>query len=129
MKLTKTTDFAVRILVYLHQKEGLSTMNEIAENTNIAYNNLTKLIQKLSKSGIIYTKKGKFGGIRLLKKPKDISLKTIIDLIDGPTTLSECQKNPELCKLSHACKLKSVFHDLQSKIDTLFESVTLDQLC
>lgn len=129
MKLTKTTDCAIRILMYLSGKKELATMPEIASNCLIPYNNLTKIIQKLSKSGYIHTKKGKNGGITLIKSADEISLKNIIDLIDGKTTLSECQKSPELCKLSEECKLKSVLYNLQEKIDALFDSVTIKQLC
>lgn len=128
MKLTKSTDFAMRILIYLAGQEGLSTMPVLSESLRIPYNNLTKLIQALAKANIIHTKKGKHGGIRLLKKPEDITLKMIVDLIDGPTVLSDCQKTPELCTLSQDCKLKTVFRNLQDNINTLMDDITIAQL-
>jgi Rrf2 family nitric oxide-sensitive transcriptional repressor len=128
MKLTKSTDFAMRILIYLAEQEGLSTMPVLSETLRIPYNNLTKLIQALAKAGIIHTKKGKNGGIRLLKKPDDITLRMIVDLIDGPTVLSDCQKTPELCMLSQDCKLKNVFRKLQDDINHLMEDITIAQL-
>jgi len=128
MKLTKSTDFAMRILIYLAKQEGLSTMPVIAKKLNIPYNNLTKLIQAMAKSQLILTKKGKSGGIRLLMSAEDISLKKVVDLIDGPTVLSDCQKMPELCALSNDCKLKTVFHNLQTKINTLMDDVKIAAL-
>ncbi len=128
MKLTRTTDFGMRILIYLAQQNELSTMPVISEALNIPYNNLTKLIQNLAKAEIIHTKKGKYGGVALLMKPEDITLKIVVDLIDGPTTLSDCQKSDTLCTLSCECKLKGALSTLQAKINTLMTEITVYQL-
>ena len=128
MKLTTSTDFAMRILIYLAQQDKLLTMPVLAEKLSIPYNNLTKLIQHMAKANIIHTKKGKNGGIRLLKDAKEVTLRNIVDLIDGPTTLSECQKTEALCALSSNCKLKSVFQDLQNNINALMDDITIAQL-
>lgn len=128
MKLTKSTDFALRILIYLAKQKNFSTMPVISKKLDIPYNHLTKLVQNLSKSSLIHTKKGKTGGVQLLMPAKEISLKKVIDLIDGPTILSDCQKTPELCTLSKDCKLKTVFHHLQTKINTLMDDVKIAEL-
>jgi Rrf2 family transcriptional regulator, nitric oxide-sensitive transcriptional repressor len=128
MKLTKTTDFGMRILIYLAKQNELATMPVISETLSIPYNNLTKLTQNLAKAGIIHTKKGKSGGIKLLMKPEDITLKIVVDLIDGPTTLSDCQKSDTLCTLSCDCKLKDALSSLQKNINNLMTDITVKQL-
>jgi Rrf2 family nitric oxide-sensitive transcriptional repressor len=125
MKLTKSTDFALRTLIYLSGNTGLVTMRTLSAQLAVPYDNLTKIVQKLAKCDIVHTEKGKYGGIKLCKPSHEITLREIIELIDGPTRLSECQDDPQKCGLSCKCKLKGVFGDLQSQINQLFESVTL----
>ena len=125
MKLTKSTDFALRTLIYLADCNGLTTLSTLSSRLDVPYNNLTKIVQKLAKCQIVQTEKGKYGGIKLLKSADKITLREIIELIDGPTRLSECQDDPKNCGLSCQCKLKGVFGDLQVQINQLFDSVKL----
>jgi Rrf2 family protein len=128
MKITKSADFAIRLILFLAIENKPQTMPKIAEILYIPYNNLSKLVQALSKAGVIQTKQGKNGGIQLLKSPEDISLKTIIDVIDGPTRLSDCLADTRFCALTQTCKLKGVLHDLQHKIDDLLSEVSISKI-
>lgn len=128
MKLTRSADFALRIVIHLAGEES-STMPELSRNLQVPYNNLSKIVQTLAKGGILETRQGKHGGVRLNADAGSISLKNIIDLIDGPTKLSGCLVNDhDNCVLLHGCKLKSVFSKLQSDINTLFENVKIAEL-
>ena len=103
-------------------------MPELAEKLGIPYNNLTKLVQNLSKAGVLSTRQGKHGGIRLAKLPSEISLKDIIDTIDGPTQLSECLSTESGCVVHCGCKLKSAFGHIQSEINQMFENVKIGEV-
>ena len=128
MKLTKSADFAIRIVIYLAKTGESITMPVLSETLMIPYHNLTKLVQALSKHEIVITQKGKHGGVSLSKRPESVSIKDIIEIIDGPTMLSDCLKHDDLCKLSGICKLKGVFSQLQQKINDLMDDVKISQL-
>lgn len=128
MKLTKSADFAIRIVIYLAKTGESITMPVLSETLLIPYHNLTKLVQALSKHEIVMTQKGKNGGLSLSQHPDLISIKDIIEIIDGPTMLSDCLKHDDLCKLSGICKLKGVFSQLQQKINDLMDDVKISQL-
>ena len=129
MKLTKTADFAIRLLIHLSKNPTqVHHMAVMSKQLMIPYHNLTKLIQTLSKAQFIITKKGKGGGVRLALPADQLDLKMIIDLIDGPTVLSECQQDTSLCALSNNCKLKSKFTEIQNKINTIMSDVKLTEL-
>jgi Rrf2 family protein len=128
MKLTKSADFAIRIIIYFAESGESSTMPELSEKLMIPYHNLTKLVQALSKQQILSTQKGKNGGVSLFASPEDISIKDIIEIIDGPTILSDCIKHENLCKLSGLCKLKTALGSLQGKINVLMDDVKISQL-
>ena len=125
MKLTKSTDYALRLLIYLAEQSHLVTMKALSVQLHIPYDNLTKIVQKLAKYQFVYTEQGKYGGVMMNKCASMISLQDIIALIDGPTQLSECQQNPQSCGLSCTCQLKHVFGNLEYKINQLFNQITI----
>jgi len=125
MKLTKSTDFALRVVVHLASQEQPVTMPQLSQKLRVPYHNLSKLVQVLSKAGVLQTRQGKNGGVLLQQSASHISLKTVIDIIDGPTRLSDCLSNKELCSLTHECRLRSVFSTIQSQIDLLFDGVKI----
>ena len=76
MRLTKHTDFSLRVLIYLSlQPTGKLVNNtEIAQHFEIPKNHLIKVVHKLSKLGYIHTKRGRSGGITLAKSPEKIKI-------------------------------------------------------
>ncbi|MCP4481615.1 MAG: Rrf2 family transcriptional regulator [bacterium] len=128
MRLTKSTDAAIRILIFLTKNEGVTITRSISSELGIPYHNLTKIIQKLAKKQLLQTKKSKYGGIQLLKPANKINLREVVDLIDGPTILSECQEEPTVCVESSKCKLKVSFNDLQSKINDFLENIKIKDM-
>lgn len=127
MKLTKSTDYALRLIIHLAKTEQPETMPTLSKKLCISYNHLSKLVQKLTKAGYLKTYQGKFGGVGIVPE-KDISLKNIIDIIDGPTILTECHSPTSSCGLLGDCHLKDVMGQIQAKIDALFEDVKIRDL-
>ncbi len=125
MRLSKSADFALRIVVELAHRPEPQTMPVLSEKLKVPYHNLSKLIQIMSKAGIIQTRQGKNGGVQLLKNAAEISLKTVIDSIDGPTRLSDCSSGTQACSFTPTCKLKEQFYQIQKQIDTLFDEVKI----
>lgn len=128
MRLTKSADFALRLVVRLASDKAPHTMLDLSKTLDIPFHNLSKLVQALSKAGVIQTRQGKHGGVHLLKPPEEISLKTVIDVIDGPTRLSECLSKNATCSVSEGCKIKDKFAQIQHQIDTLFDEVKIAEM-
>ncbi len=128
MKITKSADFAMRIVLFLADEQRPYTMPELAERLVIPYNNLSKLVQSLNKAGILQTKQGKNGGVRLFKSPDAISLKSVLDVIDGPTRLSDCLSDHQFCSLTRTCRLRGALNDIQNQIDGLLQGATLQSI-
>lgn len=81
MRLTQYSDFALRVLIYLAimpKNDELVRIDDIAKSYDISKNHLTKVIHQLSKMQVIESTRGKNGGIRLAKHPKDINVGSII---------------------------------------------------
>lgn len=128
MKLTRTTDYALRILIHLAKSQEPKTMRDLVLELHIPYNNVMKIVQRLSKSKLLLTRQGKGGGIMLGSPAKSITLLSVIQVIDGPTELSSCGTGSGSCELTDHCQLRHVFSHIQSQINDIFESVTVEQI-
>lgn len=102
-------------------------MPQLSQLLKIPYNNLSKLVQQLARGGVVQTRQGKNGGVSLISST-DLSIKHVVDLIDGPTRLSECLYNQTFCSRSTDCKLKGVLSDIQHDIDAILDSYKIAQL-
>lgn len=128
MKLSKSADFALRTVIYLAQNHGANPMPVLSEVLHIPYNNLIKIVQKLRYADVVAAKQGKSGGVFLKQSPDSITIRQIVDVIDGPTRLSECLANEQFCKLSSCCVLQGVLATLQSNINGMLETVTIGSI-
>ncbi len=120
MKLTKTVDYGLRLILFLGQQTQLVSMPKVSETLNIPYNNLIKIVSKLSKAGLITTSQGKFGGIQLALPASDLNLLRVVEAIDGPIALLHCldQNSNKVapCTFICSCSLKGVFSTLQTQM-------------
>ncbi len=93
MKLTHYSDYALRSLIYLAVKpepQALANISDIANSYQISKSHLTKIIHQLGQLGYIETIRGKNGGIRLARLPKEINLGVLIKQIEPDFALVEC---------------------------------------
>lgn len=93
MRLTQYSDYALRALIYLavvpapHQ---LVNIQDIADSYNISKNHLTKIIHQLGTLGLIESVRGKHGGIRLARSPKDINIGAVLRHTEADFMLVDC---------------------------------------
>jgi len=104
MKITQEADYALRVVAYL-SKMGYGnkiTAAMMAEQENIPLRFLLKLLRKLKAAGIIESILGVDGGYTLKKLPENITLKDVIEAVDGPIYINRCLYDPEKCNLKRA---------------------------
>jgi len=93
VRLTNYSDYALRSLIYLATKPEpnlLANISDIANSYHISKSHLTKIIHQLGQLGYIDSVRGKNGGIRLARAPKDINLGVLIKQIEPDFALVEC---------------------------------------
>ncbi|WP_026690737.1 RrF2 family transcriptional regulator [Alteribacter aurantiacus] len=131
MQLTTYTDYSLRLLLYLavQPKEQLSSVKEVAKTYNISYNHLTKVTYQLGKLEILETVKGRNGGIRLAKDPKDINIGSVVRQTEDNRGFVECfDEESNQCILTPACKLKGVLKEAMSAYMSVLDQYTLSDL-
>lgn len=131
MRLTSYTDYSLRVLIYLALKkeDELGTIKEIAETYHISKNHLMKIIHELGKLGYIETIRGRNGGIRLAKLPKEINIGEVVSTTEEDFHIVECfNRENSYCVITPTCKLKNVlFEALQAFLNVL-KGYTLEDL-
>lgn len=79
MRLTRFTDYSLRVLIYLGQNnESRVTIHEISEAYDISKNHLMKVVSNLTRLQFVVAQRGPGGGIQLNRSPDDISLNEVI---------------------------------------------------
>jgi Rrf2 family transcriptional regulator, nitric oxide-sensitive transcriptional repressor len=131
MQLTRYTDYALRVLIYLgHKGDELSTINEISRMYNVSENHLMKIVHGLGKLGYITTLRGKGGGLKLARAPEQIRLGEVVRDTEETLDLVECFASDYggECRLTSNCKLKSVLGEAQRAFFEVLDQYTLKDL-
>lgn len=110
MRFNQSTDYALRVLMYLGLKgDKLATISEIAETYQISRNHLMKVIYRLGQAGFIYTQRGKNGGLRLDRDASEISVGDVVRRMEERWDLVDCfGTRPTTCPIQPACTLQHV---------------------
>ena len=129
MRLTKQTNYAIRILIYCTANAGQrSRIAEIAKAYGVSELFLFKILQILVDHGYIKTLRGRYGGIYLAKDPKDITIADIVKITEENFSLAECFDNQDTeCPLLNICGLHSTFQKaLNAFFDVLSQTTIAD---
>ena len=129
MRLTRFTDYALRVLIYTGlQPEGWVTIREISDAYGISKNHLMKVVSLLTRLGYLNARRGPGGGVALAGEPYEVNLADVIRDVEDDLELVECFCDGSKCVISPACQLKLVLQQaLRAYLDTL-ESYSLQDL-
>lgn len=132
MRITQEVDYALRVILYL-SKLGYDKKIEakaISEQENIPLRFLLKILRKLTHSKIIKSYRGVNGGYALNMMPENITLKDIIEVIDGPIYMNRCLCDPSYCNLNRAnnCDVHNALAKVQSNLINDLKSINFDDI-
>lgn len=105
MVLSQTAEYAMRAVVWLagHSGNGLCTTQQIAEHTRIPAGYLAKILQSLSRAGIVRSQRGLGGGFRLARSADQISVFEVLQAVDPIQRIQRCpldvEDHQDLCPL------------------------------
>jgi Rrf2 family iron-sulfur cluster assembly transcriptional regulator len=100
---------------------------EISRKLNIPKEFVSKILQSLTESGIIESKKGKLGGFKLAKHPSKIKLIDIVDAIDGLESFNSCVLGFSECSPDNPCPVHNRWGKLRVKAYEMLSSETIDK--
>ncbi|WP_101841901.1 Rrf2 family transcriptional regulator [Halobacillus sp. Marseille-P3879] len=131
MRLKKYTDYALRVMIYTASKPDgeLASKGEISKVFHISENHLGKIIHQLNKLGMLETIRGRSGGIKLAKHPKEINIGYVVRAMEDDFHLLECfDRDTNYCVITPACKLKHILNDALYAFLKVLDEYTLEDL-
>lgn len=130
-RLSKKVEYGLIAVKHMAKEGQLNpcSAKEISSKYDIPYDLLSKILQNLKNSDILASVKGIKGGYSLTKKPKDISLASIFNAIEGENYILDCgSHNDEMCKIYEKCILSSPLKSIQKNIHTYFNQTKLSEI-
>ncbi|MBE5783208.1 MAG: Rrf2 family transcriptional regulator [Clostridiales bacterium] len=130
MKLSTKGKYGLYAMVYLaqHDGEGPQSLRAIAE-LGLPEQYLEQLLGNLRRAGLVKTVRGAQGGYHLSRSPEEITMRDIIEAMEGPLSLSECVGEPEhACPRGGNCAAKGVWAYLTDQINGLLDGITLTDM-
>jgi Rrf2 family transcriptional regulator, nitric oxide-sensitive transcriptional repressor len=129
MRLTLYTDFALRVLIQVGLNDGkLTTIKEIAETFDISKAHLMKVVNDLSQKGYLDTVRGRNGGIRLMREPRDINVGQVVRDTENQLDVIGCLGRRGYCPLQRICVLRGVLRDAIEAFLAVLDTYTLADL-
>ncbi len=116
LKISDAATLALHALAIMAKKEDeLTSVKEIADDLDVSYNHLSKVLQRLVKAGLVKSIKGCGGGFKLAKKAQDIAFLEVYEAIDGKFTPSNCLLNKEKCL--HTCIMGGFISSMNKQVE------------
>lgn len=134
LRLTKKADYSLIALRHFAAKrmqsgaEAAASAKEVADSCGIPLPLLSKLLQKLGKSGFLTAAQGTNGGYRLARDPRLISTLEVIRAIDGPIVLANCFTAEASCGHVSRCTVRRPLRRIHDGILRLLEDVSIQDM-
>ena len=127
MEVTKAGEYGYLGMLYLAKqpKDSVIRISEISENESIPEKFLAKIFQNLTKSGLVKSHRGAKGGFSLGKPAQKISIKELLECVQGPMYLNRCLSSSDYCDRSKNCFLRKIWTKGQNYLDDLLIKATL----
>jgi FeS assembly SUF system regulator len=133
LRLTKKADYSLIALKHLASKHydpagAAVSAKEVADSYGIPLPLLSKILQKLTKTGLLVSEHGTNGGYRLAREPRAITALEVIRTIDGPIILTECFTEHAHCDHSNRCSVRKPLRRIHEGILRLLAGVTIQDM-
>ena len=130
MQLTKQTDYAFRVLIYLAEAERNGTpivrIPQISQYYEISQNHIAKIVANLSRQGWVASSRGKGGGVSLGMHASEIKLVDVVRVFEPSLKPVNC-KEP-VCKIAVSCRLRGLFDNAIQAFMNALEGYSLEDV-
>ena len=130
MKINMETDYALRIMRCLAIRDCVTDAGSISKITEVPQRFTLKILGKLVAGGVVSSRKGANGGYELSMPADKITLRRVVEIVEGPLVISRCLSEDYVCRhdsdsLSCGCFFNRVFDEINVMIASKLDSVTV----
>ncbi|MDD2321430.1 MAG: Rrf2 family transcriptional regulator [Geobacteraceae bacterium] len=130
MELTRKGEYAIRGILYLaRQPRGqVSLVGEIAEASEVPKTFLAKILQNFVKVGLVSSSRGTGGGFMLARPAEQITLREVVEAVEGPIMPNRCLIGAGTCERDVSCPVHPVWEKVRREIVAILDGVTIAEL-
>jgi FeS assembly SUF system regulator len=133
IKINKITDYGLVLLTHFanqnEQPQAVWTARELAEVTQLPRPMVGKILKILSRAEILDSLRGSSGGYVLKKDPKGLRVNTILEALEGPSRITDCDEiGAETCSIQKQCPTKNHWQKINRKFHEALGELTLQDL-
>ena len=124
--LKKKTNYGLELMIFLGKNfgKGPIALKEVAKAKKLPFKFLEQIAIPLRESKLVEAKEGKGGGYFLKRKPKEISVAEIVEVLEGPVEVCQCFA----CPIANVCGQKDFWGEVGDKVKKAIEGKTLKDL-
>ena len=123
--------YAIRVMIDLaeHMNGKYIPMKEIADRQDVSLKDMTKIMQALTKSGMLDGQHGKGGGYKLNRDPEEYRVGDILRLTEGTLAPVACIDETDCkCDRSFECRTRPMWNELDKLISEYLDGITIADL-
>lgn len=135
LKLNRKIEYALMALHCLESSrdsdlasKGQITAKEIADQIGAPFDVAARVLQVFSQHQWVDVEHGARGGYRLRKGLEQVTMKDLIEVIDGPLAVVKCQSTESVCEIQNQCRIVSPMQELNSKLVKFYSEIKLKDL-
>jgi Rrf2 family transcriptional regulator, iron-sulfur cluster assembly transcription factor len=130
MELTRKGEYAIRGIIYLAQQPPgrVSLVSEVAAAADVPQTFLAKIFQSFAKLGLVTSSRGTGGGFVLARPAAAITLREVVEAVEGPILPNRCLLASSVCDRGGPCNVHDVWRRVQTEVVLILESVTIEEL-
>ena len=130
MELTRKGEYAIRGILYLacRPQGKVALISEIAEAAEVPKSFLSKIFQNFAKTGLVISYRGTGGGFVLARPASRISLREVVEAVEGPIIPNRCLMGSGVCDRGGYCNVHPVWRTAQTQVVSILDAVTIEEL-
>ena len=127
MVMTLEADYAVRIVEMLAVSRSRKDARSISDEAQVPLRFALKILRKLVAGGLVVSYKGARGGYMLAREPGKITLRQVIESVEGPYMISRCQQEEYDCTKT-SCRFHHIYDEISAVVREKLDSYTFEVL-
>lgn len=130
LSLSRKSDYGLLLLSLLTRKSrDFISISSLSKENQLPYAFFSRIASELAQAGLLNSKEGAFGGYKLAKNPKDVSIAQVVEILDGPWAPTKCTRRGKKCDYENMCPMVESWQNyLRKKLWELLNSYTLQDL-
>jgi len=130
LKLTKKADYGLMAMKHLaeHAHSGACSAKDVAESYGIPPEVLAKILQRLTKAGLLHSQHGINGGYTLARAANEISAYEVIRAIDGPLFITSCITVRGECDQTQRCTIREPLRKVNQSIEEVLKKIKIAEM-